>query len=282
MQKNMLKEKARHGTADFPFAIYDVTFEPHYIHLAPLHYHNEFELLLATTGTLLVQTENESFYLSESHGIFINANQLHSITSVDNGKHSFIAIVFDPKLLASPGDLLFTKYFYPILCGKLKIKSILPAEVCQIINELNLCYQFGTLGFEIEIKQQLLGVFRLLIQRATTVKQSDTSTQSIWVKEVLDYIEQNFQNPITLQDLSAHVHISREYLCRIFSQFSQMTPITYLNQYRICKSMELLLETNKTITEIAGLCGFNHCSYFNKLFLQYVGCTPMEYRHRSN
>ena len=280
LQKNDLKEHATRGTVSFPIEIYDKTFDSQFTLLAPLHYHSEFELLLATKGQLSVQTETALYQLSEGQGLFINANQLHAIDAQGNGIHGFIAIVFDYRTLCHSGDILFTRYIHPLMNGQLQINHRLPQKICQIICKLNTIYHEENYGFEIEIKQQLLFIFQQLLKEATPTNFPISNSKSTLVKEVLNFIETNYYSPITLQDLSDYVHISREYLCRIFSQVSDVSPITYLNQYRINKSMELLLETDKNITEIAGLCGFNHCSYFNKIFLQYVGCTPGEYRKK--
>lgn len=280
MQKNELKEHATRGTAAFPIEIYNKIFDTPFAPLAPLHYHNEFELLLATKGQLTVQIESMLYHLSEGQGLFINANHLHAITAKNDGTHGFIAIVFDYKTLCHHGDILFTKYIHPVMNGQLQINCQLSDGLCEIIRNINAIYLEESFGFEIEIKQQLLLIFQQLLKEATPVEIPDSNSKSKLVKEILSYIEANYANRITLQDLSDHVHISREYLCRIFGQVSDVSPITYLNQYRINKSMELLLETDKNITEIAGLCGFNHCSYFNKIFLQYAGCTPGEYRKK--
>ena len=104
------------------------------------------------------------------------------------------------------------------------------------------------------------------------------SSKRLLIKNILDYIEENYAEPITLNTLADRVHISKEYLCRIFSSMSESSPIEYLNRYRIQKSAYMLMSTSKRVSEISLSCGFNSSSYFNKLFLRYMGCTPTEYR----
>ena len=79
MEKELLKESLQHGTTAFPIAIYPMKFSRSQQVLAHLHYHNEFELLVATKGRLVVQTENETFSLS--YLVFYSFNLLLSIHS---------------------------------------------------------------------------------------------------------------------------------------------------------------------------------------------------------
>lgn len=278
MQHTHLKENARHGTPDFPIGIYNMAFDSYTTMLAQLHYHSEFEFLVVTRGKIAVHTENEVYQLSEQQGLFINTNQLHMITAADEGAHGFIAIVLDYRMLCSQSEILFTKYVYPLMNGTLKITHLLKPEICSILYRIHTTYEYPAFGSEIVVKQLLLHCFGLMLKDATAEERPVHSSKSKLVKEILDYMENNYTEQITLSDMAAHVHISREYLCRIFSRMSGMSPITYLNRYRVQKSMELLLETDKSITEIAHLCGFNHSSYFNKLFLGIAGCRPTEYR----
>mgnify|MGYP001080899457 FL=1 len=65
---------------------------------------------------------------------------------------------------------------------------------------------------------------------------------------------------------------------RVFKQTMKLSPVQYLMRYRILQSCQLLRDTDKKIGEVANLSGFNNISYFNRVFLQTIGCTPKEYR----
>ena len=286
MQKHIFKENTSHGTSAFPLAVYDVAFDRQQEILASLHYHSEIELLLVTQGCVSVQIENETYHLEENEGLLIEPNRLHMILA-DNSKNGnqtqhFIAVVFDYHFLCSHHDIIYSKYIQPLLEGQLQLSSKLSVEVCQAILKINQAYHASLFGCELFIKEQLLHSLHLMVQTATPATTSIPNSKNKIVRETIDYIETNYDQPITLQNLADHVHISKEYLCRIFSQMSQVSPITYLNRFRIQQSTNLLLETDKSITEIAHQCGFNHSSYFNKLFLAYMNCTPSEYRKGSN
>ena len=93
--------------------------------------------------------------------------------------------------------------------------------------------------------------------------------------------QMHYSEKVTLNDLAAFAHISRSKCCRIFKHYLQQSPIDFLNAYRLKVSCSLLASTNKTITEIAFACGFNHLSYYSKYFAESYGCTPREYRKRN-
>ena len=247
--------------------------------MAYLHYHNEFELLLATRGTLCVQMEEANYIILEGEGIFINSGRLHSISSHGEGEHEFIAVVFDYTLLCSKQEAAFTRYFQPLILGTLKINEKLPPNICQLINTICEVYEADSFGKELYMKQLLLNVFYLLMKDAESIKPEIETGKSLLVKEVLDYIKCNYTDPISLTHMAKQVHVSKEYLCRIFRTLSDSSPIEYLNRYRIHQSTFLLAQSNKSISEIAEACGFNHSSYYGKLFYIYMGCTPTEYRN---
>ena len=81
MHRNDFREQKIHGIPAFPIAIYRAHFESNIDILAPLHYHNEFELLIATKGDITVQIEENTYVIKEDEGLFINSGLLHLITS---------------------------------------------------------------------------------------------------------------------------------------------------------------------------------------------------------
>ena len=104
MERDYLRERTRHGTSDFPVAMYRMKFDRQYDLLAPLHYHKEFELVMVTEGMVTVQIEKDPYTFHRGEGAFVNSGQLHVIRAADGGRHGFIAVVFDPALLCEKPD----------------------------------------------------------------------------------------------------------------------------------------------------------------------------------
>jgi len=104
-----------------------------------------------------------------------------------------------------------------------------------------------------------------------------SGTQSIMGKS-RDYIEVNYANAISLDELSELAGYSREAYCRLFKKIYNKSPIDYLVHVRIINAKRLLITTNLSIYEIALECGFNNDTYFYSVFKKRVGMSPKMYR----
>lgn len=279
MEKETLREAQHHGSPEYPLAVYNMNFKGQQL-LASLHYHNEFELLVATEGTLCVQIEEKNYYLNAGQGIFINSGLLHTITNGTNLSCGFIAVVFDYSMLCGRQELVFTKYIRPLMNGTLLHEPTLTPSLCKSVEDICKSYAEDIFGSELHIKQNLLSVFHHLVKGSIRLELPAQNTKSTLVKEVLSYMKEHYAEPISLTDMAAHAHVSKEYLCRVFHSLSDSSPVDYLNRYRIGQSTLLLSQTDMSVSDIALACGFNHSSYYGKLFASYIGCTPSEYRRR--
>jgi AraC family transcriptional regulator len=98
------------------------------------------------------------------------------------------------------------------------------------------------------------------------------------VKRVVDYIEQNLDQDIGLEELSSNVDMTPDYLCRAFRKAVGMPPYRCLLGRRIERAKELLRSTDRSLTDIALEVGFSSHSHFTSAFRAAVGYTPANYR----
>ncbi|WP_394916419.1 helix-turn-helix domain-containing protein [uncultured Robinsoniella sp.] len=75
-------------------------------------------------------------------------------------------------------------------------------------------------------------------------------------------------------------NISTRECSRCFQRCIKLSPMNYLNEHRIRMAAQMLLQTNKSIMTISECCGFSSSSYFGKIFQDYMGCTPKNYRKK--
>lgn len=94
----------------------------------------------------------------------------------------------------------------------------------------------------------------------------------------LNYISKNYMNNITISDIAAATNIDRTYLFKLFQKFANMSPSQYLQTFRLDNAVVLLRKSSFSVTDIAYMVGFQQASYFSKMFTQYKGMTPSEYR----
>ena len=98
------------------------------------------------------------------------------------------------------------------------------------------------------------------------------------LRRVLDYIDENYSQDITLEQLAGAASMSPKYFCRFFKQMTHRTPMDYLNYQRIEHACYALSTGDAAVTDVAYACGFNDLSYFIKTFRKYKGVTPGQYR----
>ena len=97
-------------------------------------------------------------------------------------------------------------------------------------------------------------------------------------KNMMSYIYQNYRKKLSLQDIAGAGNISRNKCCSLFKQFVNQTPLEFLNSYRLESSIPLLLDTSRSITEVALSCGYQGSSYYAEVFRKYKGMSPSEFR----
>lgn len=128
---------------------------------------------------------------------------------------------------------------------------------------------------------QLLVKKLLLMMNIEVCNQSLESkkTRKTAVDRTIQYINTNFRNDITLDDLSEVVHLNKSYLIRLFRRQTGLSPMEYLRDYRLSYAEHLLLNTNMSINEIAFSCGYNSPSFFSDQFKRKFAVTPKTYRN---
>jgi AraC family transcriptional regulator len=108
-------------------------------------------------------------------------------------------------------------------------------------------------------------------------KQLYSDTQ--WaMRQTMAYIHENYTQSITRAELAAHVGLSDRYLTQCFRHETGLTPIKYLNRYRIRQARDLLEDGRLNVTEVAQAVGFTDPSYFARVFREETGIPPRAFQ----
>lgn len=113
-------------------------------------------------------------------------------------------------------------------------------------------------------------------------KDNFQSTAQLYVRSATEYITANYSYPISIEDVSAYIGISRSQLFRCFDSVLGVSPKEYLTDYRIKQACRLLAETQYSMTAIANSLGFDNSLYFSKAFHKAKGISPSEYREQKS
>ena len=95
---------------------------------------------------------------------------------------------------------------------------------------------------------------------------------------LLEWIDENYTQKITLASLAKISGFNEKYLCRFFKEYTSHTPIDYINRLRVEKAADDMLSRHMSVTEAAYANGFNDSAYFSKMFRQIKGISPSEFR----
>jgi YesN/AraC family two-component response regulator len=102
------------------------------------------------------------------------------------------------------------------------------------------------------------------------------------VRRAMAYMHEHYAEPVSREGLADYLGISGSYLSHCFRTEVGMTPITYLNRYRVNQARLLLAESDKNMIEIALAVGFSDGGYFGRVFRRQVGTSPDTYRRTHN
>lgn len=98
------------------------------------------------------------------------------------------------------------------------------------------------------------------------------------IQAIKDYVDSHYQEEIRMETLSSLVNMTPNALSRFFKQRTNRSISGYINEVRIGRASQLLVDSALTIAEISMLCGYNTISNFNRTFKAFKSCTPKEFR----
>ena len=248
------------------------------------HWHEDMELVLALDGGLQSRVDRQEIELSAGDILFINSRRLHQHYD-DIPSNAAMALRFHPSLL--PSRLPKNSIAKKILGGSGFRWRILKAgtesaertaeimrEVQTALRERKTFYELDVMGLVMQLMKELCAVCRKEPPSPASFPEVDHEK----VRGMISYIYRHFSKKISLDDISGSEEVSRSKCCRLFTNFTNETPVDFLNAYRLEKSAQFLSESDMTLKNITAACGFADQSYFGRMFRGKYHCTPGRYR----
>ena len=152
----------------------------------------------------------------------------------------------------------------------------------QLLGKIRAAFDFSEddFGYELKIRQALCEIWLELLEIAGEQPRQAHSRHGELIKKMMHYVHVHYGEHISVDDLAASAHLSRRACFRLFQSCLHMTPVEYIQAYRIQMACQLVAEGKMSITDLAYRCGMGSSSYFSRIFRQEKGCSPTEYRRR--
>ncbi len=131
-------------------------------------------------------------------------------------------------------------------------------------------------------RQGLLYSFFAILSKNTNISApQEQDGENIHIRRAVEYVRNNYFNPIRVTDIAKYVCVDRTYLYELFRRYLDVSPQEYLTNYRLTRAAELLTLTELKLGEIALSCGYQNAYSFGKAFKAKQGITPAKYREKN-
>lgn len=264
-----------------------------------VHSHDYFEIYQFHRGDCNYVINDETFHLKENDVVLMNGSTLHGPLPKEGTPYERTVIEFRQdwvqpilKNMNVP-DLLspFKKQSNLLLRN---INQDIIEELDDVMAKLNL-RKFNRLnkvhskaekriieGEETLLFLQLLFIIYKLSKNHSEQRILTTKCNNDHVSKIISWIDGNYSQHFSLDDIAENLHLSKYYLSRIFKEATGLTVMEYVIQRRLMRAKHLLeFQPNKSIMEIALETGFESAAHFSRRFRKHLQITPSDYRNVS-
>lgn len=234
------------------------------------HVHDEIEIVLMISGSADLYCDGKTYNLHSGDLSVVFPNHTHGYENTENCE-AYIAIA-KSSLLSSFGNG-FTNPESPVITPDSNSFEKILSLFCSAekVHKADGPYRTEKLNAYVTlITAEFLPYVKFI--------PSDKKEHPVATVDIFSYCNGNFDSDITLDSTAEALNISKYHIMRIFREKFNTTFQNYINGLRIDKAKELLTSSDKSVTEISILCGFNTIRSFNRVFLQFTGLSPSDWR----
>ena len=233
----------------------------------PAHLHYAAELIFVKAGIIDVTVNDQTKTLRENEIALIFPETVHSYLTKDHS-HSILCI-FSPSL---------TRGYYQPLCKKQPECPFFSSQAYDMDLAPSFDRMLSQAGHSLPISEAWLNLILAFLVPGTLLLPRDSRDNSDISYQLISYISQHFQEPLTLESLADHLHFNKYYISRVFTQKLRCSFYEYVNRLRLDYAAGRLRDTDLHITHIWQEAGFESQKTFNRNFLSCYHMTPSQYR----
>ena len=256
------------------------------------NWHERLELTMPLDGPLRMRMGGQTVMVVPGDLLVVDNLKLHNYEDFAGFNTRVITLTFLPEFVCMPGspayDYEFLRPFYAIRDGHPHVLSAddeLAVPVREALAELLRSY-FGTGGRAPEQCACKAAFLQILCQltrrfRSAGVLRSEfvqRRKQAVRLARLFDFVRLNYAEPIRVARAARLAHLSPPQFMKVFRRVAGMTFVAFVTRVRLTQARRLLLETDRTVAEIAANTGFSDQSYFDRRFKRTFGKTPRQCR----
>lgn len=265
--------------------------------IAP-HYHDFVEIIYGIRGRFSASMADRNVEVNEGDMLLINVNEIHAFRHFEPCE--YYCLQFDPTLFfSSPVYSTGAKYILPFIMstahsiGKNSSYSLLAKKadlegthIPEYIRDYHKEYTERAPGFELAIRADICRIFLWYLRRMEENGISMYGNSNIRAEDivrlnaVLDYIHENYMQPVLAEKMAKMCNMSYSYFSRFFRHALGQTFSDYLLYVRLTEAEKLLITTSKSISQIALDTGFSTSSYFITQFKKHRHITPKQLKQK--
>lgn len=270
------REKAVFLSDEFPLSLYTQQFCHAALDAVPFHWHKELQITWVVKGKLSYSVNDETFLLDSAKALLIGDHQLHSCKTVGTDAKT-LCLNFSTDIFQT---IIQKECILPFLQKNPFSYILLPLDSSNIRTlEALLSVKNEPKGY-VSIMHFVYGIFDRILQTYEEPTSPGNNKELELFQTVLDYVHAHYSEPLTIKEISEQVFINRNRLTQLFNKYTHMSPIKYLNQYRLYEAKNLIVSTDMPISDISPKVGYNELSHFIQQFREAYGLSPLKYRNR--
>ena len=248
--------------------------------ISELHFHKELEFIYVTKGKFKCSSQTSQVIANEGEIIFVNSKIPHYTECIEDDSMITLIQFRSPSLFK--GSLKHLSEFFnhtdvPIFVFKEQDPDY--DELLKYIVDIIGHNERREVTYDYYITANIYCISAILYKRNFLANEEKISNIKAIKKitPVFDYIDNNYSEQLTLEEIAGILNFNKSYFCRLFKKATGITVMDYINFVRI-QNAEELLKTEMNISEISYAVGFLSVSYFNRIFKKHKCCSPTAYR----
>ena len=239
--------------------------------------HNQFEVFYLIDGQIKYLIEGEEYLVNKGGVLFVSPNEVHSIEVLGGNKYERIVVMFDLEKITqilSVGDMSLDKTIFSNVRGF----RVIPRELLDSTDIKNIMFSISEKRDEKYLPLFVLTkIFSLILELETIFSKDNEGSFPLSIDKVVQkavtYINDNIQNPLTLDEICSAIFVSKSSLCHKFAKSMHVTVNHYVTIKKIHHAAKLI-RGGMSVIEASAAVGYNQYTTFYHNYKKILGTSP--------